>query len=210
VRHQNAEAIFAPDNIGTKVRLDERTLASDHYDADVSTLAAYAMAEVHAGALDLALGVRFEYFRQDLVSLNPLVGAPDQLRAARRTDVDPLPAIALGYALGGAMRLRASYGNTVSRPQLRELSPFKFFHFTRQRLDEGNPRLGRTYVHNADVRFEVEPTKRAFVGAGFFYRSSGWPRRPSSSRRARPRSATARAPARGRSASCASSSPATR
>jgi hypothetical protein len=169
-RFQSPEVIFAGDNIGRSVRLDERTLASDHYDADVSTLAAYLRLDARWGPLELAGGVRFEYYRQDLVSLNPLVGTLDQLRAARRTDVDPLPAIDLRYRVGDAMLLRASYGNTVSRPQLRELSPFKFFNFTRQRLDEGNPKLGRAYIHNADLRFEMEPARGTFLGAGFFYK----------------------------------------
>jgi hypothetical protein len=171
IRFQPPEAIFVPENIGTRVRLDERTLPTDHYDADVQTLAAYAMVDLLATErLRVLAGLRFEYYRQDLVSLNPLVGAPDQVQAARRSDADPLPALVLRYAFSDEMHLSASYGNTVSRPQLREIAPFKFFNFTRQRLDEGNPRLARTYVHNADVRWEWAPHRSIALGVGLFYK----------------------------------------
>lgn len=171
LRFRPPEEIFVGENMGTRVRLDERTLPTDHYDADVQILAAYAMADVAAlGPVRVTGGLRFEYYRQDLVSLNPLVGTPDQLQAARRSEADPMPALAVTWRVAQRMRLLGSYAGTISRPQLREIAPFKFFNFTRQRLDEGNPRLIRAYIHNADLRWEWAPRRELSMSVGVFYK----------------------------------------
>ena len=52
------------------------------------------------------------------------------------------------------MLLRAAYGMTVSRPQIRELAPYQYYDFVRDRNIEGNPDLKRTLIHNADLRWE--------------------------------------------------------
>lgn len=171
LRFASPEVVFAPERIGPSVRIDERTLATDHYDADVWSLAGYVMADVlKVGPVRLTGGLRYEYFVQDLFSLNPLVGTADQAQSIRRSDLDPLPALAAVWRWSDTMNLVATYSNTVSRPQLRELAPFKFFNFTRQRLDEGNPKLRRAYLYNTDLRWSWTPNKLVKLSVGAFYK----------------------------------------
>jgi outer membrane receptor protein involved in Fe transport len=83
---------------------------------------------------------------------------------------DLLPALSLVYALGEQTNLRASYGTTVARPQLRELAPFLFFDFARRRNVQGNPDLQRSLIYNADARWELFPAAGQIVAVSAFYK----------------------------------------
>ena len=52
------------------------------------------------------------------------------------------------------MLFRAAYGMTLSRPQVRELAPYDYYDFLRDRKIIGNPALKTATIHNADVRWE--------------------------------------------------------
>jgi len=65
-----------------------------------------------------------------------------------------LPGAALKFAVSNTMLLRAAYGITVSRPQVRELAPYDYYDFLRDRNIIGNPALKTATIHNADVRWE--------------------------------------------------------
>jgi len=71
-----------------------------------------------------------------------------------RTDLDVLPGAALRLELVDDMYLRAGYGMTVARPQTRELAPYQYYDFIRDRNVQGDPDLQRTLIQNADLRWE--------------------------------------------------------
>ena len=52
------------------------------------------------------------------------------------------------------MNLRAAYGMTLARPQVREIAPYRFYDFIQNRNISGNPDLLSTSVHNGELRWE--------------------------------------------------------
>jgi outer membrane receptor protein involved in Fe transport len=89
---------------------------------------------------------------------------------ADRTDFNVLPAAALKYDLGGGMLVRAAYGLTVGRPQARELAPYVYYDFLRDRNIVGELGLRTTLIHNADLRWEWFFGEAQVLAVSVFYK----------------------------------------
>jgi outer membrane receptor protein involved in Fe transport len=153
------EELFGPQGIGTLTRIQEFSRPDDSYVAEQRYYAAYAMLETPiAGPLSLTGGARFEAFEQRIASQSPIPAEntmpTEEVRGTDRTDADVLPAANLRLELTEGMVLRAAYGMTVARPQIRELAPYQYYDFIRDRNVQGNPDLARTLIQNADLRWE--------------------------------------------------------
>jgi hypothetical protein len=176
VLFQPAEMLFNPATIGQRFLLAERTFATDLYTADIRYAAGYAMADVTSlGKLRIVGGVRFEYFAQELKSGSPFAVSRDPIPPSVHSDSDLLPSLGIIYSIRDDMNLRLAYGNTLARPQLRELAPFLFRDFSRRRNIEGNPALERTYIYNADLRWEFFPGAGQILAASVFYKHFSQP-----------------------------------
>ncbi|MCA9581456.1 MAG: TonB-dependent receptor, partial [Myxococcales bacterium] len=168
---QDPEVLFAAENIGETVRVEELTRVDDSYEANQRLVAGYAMAEVSVtGWLRVMGGVRAESFAQDLESFSPFPEETGDVEGTDRTDTDLLPAAALIFEIAEGMYLRGAYGGTVARPELRELAPFLYQDFVRRRTVQGNPDLVRTYIHNFDLRWEWFPAKTSVLAISLFYK----------------------------------------
>jgi hypothetical protein len=64
--------------------------------------------------------------------------------------------------------LRFSYGQTINRPEYRELAPFAFYDFTTNFVVSGNDTLVRAKIQNLDLRYEK------FFGRGQLFTVSGF------------------------------------
>lgn len=153
------EDLFDEQGIGTLTRMQELSRPDDSYAAEQSYYSAFAMLETPiAGPLSLTAGARFEALDQAIASQSPIPSeresAADEVRGTDRTDLDVLPAAALRLELTDRMVVRAAYGMTVARPQIRELAPYQYYDFIRDRNVQGNPDLARTLIQNADLRWE--------------------------------------------------------
>lgn len=81
---------------------------------------------------------------------------------------DLLPSANFTWEFKQDMNLRLGYSETLTRPDLRELSPFFFTpYFAADRL-QGNSNLNRTYIHNYDARYEWYVTATDYIGAAIF------------------------------------------
>ena len=69
----------------------------------------------------------------------------------------------LVYALTSKSNLRASYSQTVSRPEFRELAAFSFFDFNDNLLVEGNQQLKRTKINNFEFLARVKKKKKTII-----------------------------------------------
>lgn len=128
--------------------VDASQLASN-YDGDESITAFYTMVDLPISQKwRLITGARFEKTRTDVQSLDPA-----KPRGKLVLD-DLLPSVNLIYRLSGQMNLRAAYGRTLARPNLRELAPFPSFDFIGDFIFVGNPELKRTLIDNFDLRWE--------------------------------------------------------
>lgn len=171
------EELFAPEESGNQWTLRELTVPTDGFDASQTSHAGYLMAELPIGAwLRLVGGARREVFNQKIQVVPPYelwdFQAEDaaDLERGNRTDKDWLPAASVIVALSEKMNLRAAYGGTVARPQLRELAPFATQDLIRRRLIQGNPDLKRTFIHNFDLRGEVFPSGTEVFAVSAFYK----------------------------------------
>jgi hypothetical protein len=161
--------LFDPARIGELTTLVERTRDDDSYDGFQDLAAGYLMAEWRpVSSLRLIGGSRLEGFRQVVISSSPFGSGNETPPSTHRTDLDPMPALAAVWEPVTGMFLRASYGGTVGRPQLRELAPFLFQDFTRRRNILGNPDLDRTYIHNFDLRWEWFPSAEDVISVSLF------------------------------------------
>lgn len=146
-------------------------------------------------------GFRFEQFKQSLTSPakidfdiipDPEGGAPtiqsklvdttyykNYLSGAYKADslgnvkmaFPLLPSVNLIYKLTEEMNLRASYSQSMSRPEFREVSPFVYYDFVRDVNLTGNVNLLQTFIHNADLRWEWYMGKGQMISAGVFYKN---------------------------------------
>lgn len=168
------EEFFEPDLAGEQWRFNEVTRADDGFDAQEDLHAAYGLLELPVlTPLRLVAGLRIERFRQRIVAVTPYAveEVPEEEPAgADRTDLDYLPAASLIYALSEQMSLRAAYGRTVARPQIRELSPFLNQDYVRRRTIIGNSELKRTAIHNFDLRWELFPSPTEVFAVSVFYK----------------------------------------
>ncbi|MDW8273496.1 MAG: TonB-dependent receptor, partial [Chitinophagales bacterium] len=152
------------------INFSQTAFPNDRYQAKSNTYAAYAMMENHAGNWFKAVwGFRFEYFRQDLTSFRVLVkttvtpegnivqtgnyadtvytkkyfsGAYSADSVGNITTPFPLlPSVNLIFKLNEKMNIRASYSQSMSRPEFRECAPFRYYDFITEYELIGNENL---------------------------------------------------------------------
>lgn len=169
LRRLAPEIIFGPANIGPDgIRLTEIFDASDFYDATFENIQGYFSADVELSEkARLSLGVRYEDSEQ-------IVNTVD------RTTLDPvqvtqlgefyLPAATFTYEIIENMQIRLAYSQTITRPDLRELSVAPFIDDERNLTVRGNPELTITEIDNYDARFEWYFDAGESLTLGLFYK----------------------------------------
>lgn len=158
------DKIFDPANIkeGGFV-IDDITSPLDAYDANSMINAGYVMFDNRfTEKLRLVWGARVESFNQQLTAVSS--------KGVDETYFNVLPSANLTYSLTEKANLRASYSNTVSIPEFRELAPFTFYDFNTSSTLVGNPNLVLTKITNADLRYEWYPAAGQLVSASVFYK----------------------------------------
>ncbi len=169
------EDLFGPQGIGTLTRMQEFSRPDDSYAAEQRYYAAYATMETPlAGPLSFNGGARLEIFDQEVASRSPIpsenTDGATSVGMTSRTDVDVLPSANLRLEVAEHMVVRAAYGMTVARPQIRELAPYQYYDFIRDRNVQGNPELARTLIQNADLRWEWFFGEGEILAVSAFYK----------------------------------------
>lgn len=165
-------ALFTPAHIGGadgQLTTDEPGNDRDSYDALSTVDAAYAMVDLQIlPRLRLVTGVRVEDANQE-VDAHRLFGPVDDAELqGTQGSTDVLPAAHLTWQPRSDMNVRGGVGRTVARPQFREIAPFSFQDFFLGYNTEGNPRLRRTVIDNADLRWEWFPSPSSVLSFGVF------------------------------------------
>ncbi len=163
------DQIFSSNNIDMNgLILKELTSPSDAYTASSNLYAGYVRFDSKlTKKLRAVWGARLESYNQ---KLNTFVTGKTEAFIIDTTVIDILPSMNLVYALTSKSNLRASYSQTVSRPEFRELAAFSFFDFNDNLLVEGNQQLKRTKINNYDLRYEFYPTPAQIVSGSVFYK----------------------------------------
>lgn len=123
--------------------------------------------------LDYGCTVDNEDVRVALVRANVCDFSNNGVGELRKRDI--LPSANFVWEFHKDMNVRLGYTQTVTRPDLRELSPFGFTPYFGADRIFGNPNLKRTYIHNYDLRYEYYLTNTDFFGAGAFYKEMSSP-----------------------------------
>lgn len=110
----------------------------------------------------LVWGARIENYHQQLKAVNQ--------KAQDYKNTDVLPSANLTYQLNEKMNLRASYSNSVNRPEFRELAFFRYYDYENEFYISGNPDLQRSLTSNADLRYEFFPGSGEIFSASAFYK----------------------------------------
>lgn len=162
------DELFAPANQNpvTGIRMDELTNASDSYKGDLQLLGGFAKLSLPLTTkLSVIGGLRTEKSLQQLtsneVSNEAIVRTLDNLNI--------LPSVNVTYNLSTTTLLRLAYGQTINRPEFRELAPFNFFDWDYNYIVRGNE-LKQAQIHNFDVRWERYPSPNEVISIAAFFK----------------------------------------
>ena len=156
--------------------LRDTTIAGDDYAAAQKVDAYYFEADLFFdNKWRISGGVRYEDFRQAVVPFDPrtnqidIADDEDRLQLAFQED-DLYPALALTYFMENDMQLRFSYGETVVRPDLREVSAATYIDPLTEFPIGGTPGIRTTAIKNYDVRWEWYREAGNNLSVGLFYK----------------------------------------
>lgn len=166
---KSPEEIFVSDNIGSEgFQILETTRETDTYRATQSLVAmSYTVDWKPYDRLRLSAGWRDERSKQDVLTYN--LYDPDNMpiRAGLET-IDRLPLWAAAWEFQPSHQLRATYSETVSRPDFKELSVAPYTDEETGQEVVGNNRLKSAVIKNIDLRYEFYPSSDESVSVGFF------------------------------------------
>ena len=151
----------------TGIKLAEETSKSDAYQASNQLLAGYLSLNLPISTrINLFTGVRMEKNRQ-------LLSSHDRFQQPVTVEINTLnlfPSANLTYRVNDRNLLRMAYGQSVNRPEFREIAPFPFYDFGSNAVFSGNPDLTDAQIHNFDLRYELYPDRQELISAGVFYK----------------------------------------
>jgi outer membrane receptor protein involved in Fe transport len=153
-----------------KVFIDEITQKTNNYSANVLHTAGYAALEIPIDRLSIYAGVRVENRHTELTRDRSMSPALTLITVKNIDELDLLPSINLVYKFSEQHQLRAAYGRSVNRPELRELSPSVYFDFDLFSEIGGNENLKTAKIDNLDLRYEFYPVSGETVSLGIFYK----------------------------------------
>lgn len=161
--------LFATQNINFEsgIRIDEQSNPSDSYTASNELLAFYGMVNIPVTKkISAVVGARYENNIQILNSAT----FTNQLVNVNYPVSRLLPSANISYNITEKSLFRLAYGETLNRPEFRELAPFGFYDFNTNFTNRGNPFLETPTIHNADFRFETYPKATETVSLALFYK----------------------------------------
>jgi TonB-dependent receptor len=153
-----------------KVYLDEITRKTNNYNVLVEHFAAYAAAEIPLEKLSIYAGVRLESNNTKLTRDRSNSPELTLINHKNINDLNLLPSINATYRFSAKNQLRAAYGVSLNRPELREISPAVYFDFDLFSEIGGNENLKTAIINNLDLRYEFYPRAGENVSVGVFYK----------------------------------------
>lgn len=150
---------------------DVATRADDYQSAQMLDMAYLGMDLRYGMNWRVTGGVRYEDFRQASVPFDPATGqlSGDPRDMVRAEDA-LYPALSLTYFINDNMQLRAGFGATVVRPDLREVTPVLYVDPVTDFKVKGYQKLQSTDMNNVDLRWEWYLDSGANLSVGAFYK----------------------------------------
>jgi len=141
VLRQVPELIFSPQNIGNGIQLRDSTAGSDAFEASIESYAFYGQVDAQVTPrLRVSAGLRYEDSEQTSDTAEFIIGLGDPEPISFVQNVDRLlPSATITYEVVENLQARVGFSQTLSRPDLRELSNALFIDPDRDTLVIGNP-----------------------------------------------------------------------
>ncbi|MEO6453101.1 MAG: carboxypeptidase-like regulatory domain-containing protein, partial [Ginsengibacter sp.] len=170
LRHLDQSVVFNPENFGngTDNKFAFNEISGNRYRYLANSI-------LNAGFLQfdnlvnknirVVWGLRVEDFDQIIGSVKQ---SDPRYFHSKKTDY--LPGVNITYKLNDKTNIRISGSQTVIRPEFRELSSFSFYDFDLGATVTGEPRLQRSKITNADIRYELYPRAGELFTLGIFYK----------------------------------------
>jgi TonB-dependent receptor len=148
----------------------DNTRSKDNYNAQDENLAGYLALQIPLfKKLNLYGGLRVEKFNRIISDFYEPTPTPELYDIIRDT-INFFPSLNATYNITEKHLLRASYGETVNRPEFREMSNFDYQDFDLFILVHGNDSLQNAYIRNYDFRYEWYPSRSEIVSIAAFYK----------------------------------------
>ena len=163
-------------SLSSRPIIRDTTIAGDDYVAGQKIDAYYLEADFfYDNKWRFTGGARYEDFRQVVAPLDPRTNQFDLSDEADRSQLafqedGFYPALAVTYFLEDDMQLRASIGQTVVRPDLREVSSATYLDPLTNFPIAGTPGVSTTDIINYDLRWEWYREAGNNVSVGLFYK----------------------------------------
>ncbi|MEJ6495848.1 TonB-dependent receptor domain-containing protein [Pseudoalteromonas lipolytica] len=161
----------------TQPILNDTTVSGDDYKSAQKVDAYYFEADFFFNnTWRITGGLRWEDFRQVSVPLDPFTGGLassidyDELDQLAFREDDVYSALALTYVQSDETQWRLSYGETVVRPDLREISDATYIDPLTEYPVGGTPGLRTTQIKNYDFRWENYFDTGENFSVGVFYK----------------------------------------
>jgi outer membrane receptor protein involved in Fe transport len=184
----NADEAFAPElykDDGTGAFIGDNPFQTGSFDVDAKIYAGYAAVNVPLfnQKLNIYGGIRYE--GQDLVMLMPGLSGILYNEVVREPPQPPgspvlpvvdrylkywLPSVNASWDFSDKVKLRAAYGETLNRPNFREMMPTAILDPRLELVTRGNVNLVDARVKNFDLRWEYYPGQGEFISFGGFYK----------------------------------------
>lgn len=146
--------VITSDRIGDGISFREVTRATDTYDAQQQIEAGYAALDLPVvKPFEVSGGARLEHARFDVKTFDPFDDKAPPVRV-KLDNLDVLPFASLTWRFYEDFQLRGGYSRTLNRPDLRELSPGRYYDLEQNLLLVGNPTVKRALIENFDARIE--------------------------------------------------------
>jgi outer membrane receptor protein involved in Fe transport len=153
---------------------DDKTLASDSYDAELSYNSAYLMYDhTFDSTWQVILGARVESYDQttDTFSLEGTQAAVTS--EIKETSV--LPSLSVNWFYSDNQQLRFALSETVARPDFKEAANATFYDMEFNVRVRGNPFLEISSIINADLRWEWYINDQDSLSVAAFYKDMDKP-----------------------------------
>ena len=169
-RNLNPDDIIFEDTIGPRGwQLNEVTIATDAYQADQTIESRYFSLDFRWKEwLRLGGGIRSEKSKQSVTTFDIFDADRNPVISDLNTD-DSFSSISATLIFGDH-QIRAGFGETINRPDFKELSPSLYKDPLLDRFVKGNPDLIPAYLTNYDLRWDWYFAQGEFISLGAFYK----------------------------------------
>ncbi|MEI7726390.1 MAG: outer membrane beta-barrel protein, partial [Bacteroidota bacterium] len=172
ILHQPIDSVYSAVNFNYEngVIYSEVYDPGYQYKIENTLLAGYLAIKIPIGKfLTIYGGLRAE--KNDMILSGPGSGADRTfVTQARRDTLNFFPSVNITINLNEKNLIRLAYGQTINRPEFREVAPFAFYNFKENVTVYGNPKIKSCYINNFDLRYEWYPSPGEMITIGGFYK----------------------------------------